>query len=172
MYKLIAATLVALFAVFIIFGDESRRPEEVARSEMPALFDFDLSSWVAPVVDVEKPRSTSGISDAEAIEIAMEAGRAHREGRKIAPFLGALVAAVETPSEPDTLEKTMWYVTGSTVNVRAGPGTGNPVVTQVRFGEAAEVLGDPDDGWVQIKPAGGETIGWISARFLDPEAPG
>ena len=175
MYKMIAATLVALYLVFTIFGDESRRPAEVARAEASPLSGFDFSDWITPVVETTTLPAIEGVSASEAIEIAMAAGRAHREDRKAEPLAGALVAAVEAPVEEvaeDPLDVTMWYVTGTTVNVRAGPGTSNPVVTQVSFGEAAEILTDTSEDWVQIRPQGGETTGWIATRFLNPTAPG
>ena len=174
MYKMIAATLVALYLVFTIFGDESRRPEAVARAEPSALSGFDFSDWITPVAATDTPRLDAGISEAEAIEIAIAAGRAHRANRKAETLTGALVAAVEAPAETaaDPLDAKMWYVTGTTVNVRAGPSTSNPVITQVSLGDAAEVLTDTSEDWVQIRPAGGDTTGWIATRFLNPAAPG
>ena len=177
MIKMIAATLAALYLVFLIFGDESRRPEEVARAETGPSFDFSFSDWIEPAVAPVVPRSTSDVSEAEAIEIALDAGRQHRDARKAEPLIGSLVAAVETVDAPtevadDPLDRSMWYVTGTTVNVRSGPGTSNPVVAQVRFGDAAEVLDEDASGWVQIRPEGGATIGWISSQFMSPNAPG
>lgn len=175
MYKMIAATLVALYLVFTIFGDESRRPAEVARAESAPLAGFDFSDWLVPAAAASaSPTITSRISEAEAIEIAMEAGRAYRANRKAEPLAGTLVAAVEAPADTasDPLDTKMWYVTGTKVNVRAGPGTSNPVVTQVSFGEAAEILTDTSEDWVQIRPEGGDTTGWIATRFMNPNAPG
>ena len=210
MFRMIIGTLVALYCVLLIFGDESRRPAEVAREEAP-LLEFDFASWIAPasVETSTLPASPatvvagSAISAGDAIEQALATGKAIRDKRKSEysldtmatvietpeaevetaseavtatveppePELDELVAAVETPEPETMLDTTVWYVTGSTVNVRSGPGTDNPVVTQVQLGDAAEVLGQ-FAGWVEIKPAGTDQVGWISGRFLQPEAPG
>ena len=174
MFKMIAATLVALYLVFLIFGDEARRPEEVAGAESSRSLDLNFSAWLQPAVASVTPRTASDISEAEAIQIALEAGRVYRSEKAAKPLVGELVAAVEAPSEStdDPLGKSMWYVTGTTVNVRSGPSTSDPVVTRVSFGDAAEVLSDTGEGWIQIRPEGGDTVGWISAQFLNPNAPG
>ena len=114
------------------------------------------------------------MSEREAIEVALAAGRTHRDGRSNRPPLGELVEAAEAaPAEAaDALDPDVWYVTGTTVNVRAGPGTGNAVVAQVSLGDAAEVLAESGDGWMQIRPEGSDTVGWISRRFMDQNAPG
>ncbi len=174
-FVLTAATLVALYGVFSIYGDEARRPEAPRASAGGSGPDFSLSDWLAPGEEiVVRQLPADAMSEREAIEVALAAGRAHRDGRSNAPLLGELIAAAEaTPSQmSDALAPEMWYVTGTTVNVRAGPGTGNPVVAQVRFGDAAEVLDDSGDGWIQIRPAGSDTVGWISGRFMDQNAPG
>lgn len=58
-------------------------------------------------------------------------------------------------------------VTGTAVNLRAGPSTANAVVGQVTLGQTVRVL-DPDrDGWAAIEnPATGNRA-FISSRFLD-----
>ncbi|MEM1386024.1 MAG: SH3 domain-containing protein [Pseudomonadota bacterium] len=50
------------------------------------------------------------------------------------------------------------------LNVRTGPGTGNPVVAGLAPGEVVDILQCSGDGWCQI--AGGGKEGWVSARFL------
>lgn len=56
-------------------------------------------------------------------------------------------------------------VTGSGVNVRAGPGTDFAVLTQVEMGTRVTVLG-LEDGWARVRlPDGRE--GYISTRFVE-----
>ena len=57
MFKMIAATLVALYLVFLIFGDEARRPEAVARAEPPRSLDLNFSAWLQPAVAPVTPRT-------------------------------------------------------------------------------------------------------------------
>ena len=117
------------------------------------------------------------MSDAEAVEMAMAASRTVREDRTANPTFrrGAetteLVAAVEEAVEAATSEAEFWYVSGSKVNLRQGPGTGNAVVAQVTLGTEALVL-DARDGWMQIETTDGATSGWIFGKFLKDQKPG
>lgn len=56
-------------------------------------------------------------------------------------------------------------VSGNRVNVRGGPGTNFQVVNKLVRGDAVEVLEDPGNGWVRLRPVGGGTVGWM-ADFL------
>jgi TonB family protein len=55
-------------------------------------------------------------------------------------------------------------VTASALNVRSEPSTDASVVTQVKKGQALDVLRD-GESWVNVRLAGGET-GWVAARFV------
>lgn len=57
-------------------------------------------------------------------------------------------------------------VTGNSVNVRTGPGTNFPVVTQVNKG-AVVTLKDSAFGWYRVVLADGSTTGWIAAWLLN-----
>ncbi|WP_147110837.1 SH3 domain-containing protein [Tateyamaria sp. syn59] len=56
-------------------------------------------------------------------------------------------------------------VTARSVNVRGGPGTDFSVVNRLTRGDAVEILQDPGNGWVKLRPVGGGTVGWM-ADFL------
>jgi len=56
-------------------------------------------------------------------------------------------------------------VTGASVNMRGGPGTNYSVIDQLMRGDKVEILQNPGDGWVQLRPIDGDAIGWI-AEFL------
>ena len=58
-------------------------------------------------------------------------------------------------------------VTGSRVNLRAGPSTSYDVVTKLRRGDDVEVLQDPGTGWVKLRAFDGNSVGWMSADFLE-----
>mgnify|MGYP001800324025 FL=1 len=70
------------------------------------------------------------------------------------------VAATPTATTGDLRQ-----VTGRSVNVRGGPGTDYSVVNRLVRGDQVEVLQDPGNGWVQLRPVGGGTVGWM-ADFL------
>ena len=174
-FILTAVTLVAIYGVFTVYGDAERRPDVTRASSEPSGEGLKLGDWLAPgEAIVTRKLPPDAMSEREAIEVALAAGRTHRDGRSNRPPLGELVEAAEAaPVEAaDALDPDVWYVTGTTVNVRAGPGTGNAVVAQVSLGDAAEVLAESSDGWMQIRPEGSDTVGWISRRFMDQNAPG
>lgn len=56
-------------------------------------------------------------------------------------------------------------VTGNRVNVRGGPGTGYSIVSRLTRGAEVEILQDPGDGWVKMRPVTGGPVGWM-ADFL------
>lgn len=56
-------------------------------------------------------------------------------------------------------------VTGASVNMRGGPGTSYAVIDRLLRGDKVEILQDPGAGWVQLRPVGSDTTGWI-AEFL------
>ncbi len=61
-------------------------------------------------------------------------------------------------------------VTGSRVNVRTGPGTNFPVVTQVNRGDMV-TLKDQAFGWYKVVLPDGATTGWIAGWLLNVGAP-
>ncbi|APX12579.1 SH3 domain-containing protein [Tateyamaria omphalii] len=79
--------------------------------------------------------------------------------------------AVITPVDfnaPATTEETVQEVrevSARNVNVRGGPGTNFSVVNKLTRGDAVEILQDPGNGWVKLRPVGGGTEGWM-ADFL------
>lgn len=61
-------------------------------------------------------------------------------------------------------------VTGNRVNVRTGPGTNFPVVTQVNKGDVV-TLKDQAFGWYRVVLSDGTTTGWIAGWLLSVGAP-
>ena len=74
-----------------------------------------------------------------------------------------VVAEVAPEPEP---ERIIWYVTGSRVNVREGPSTDYTVLGKVLYGDAAEIISDPDAEWVKIRIEGDGVEGYIAKRFM------
>ncbi|MDP5306805.1 SH3 domain-containing protein [Paracoccus spongiarum] len=82
---------------------------------------------------------------------------------------GAAPAPVAPP--PAGATGPILYVTGSRVNFRAGPSTGDRVIGALDGGAAVEALGPTDGAWVNIRDRDGR-IGYISGQFLSADAPG
>lgn len=191
MIKYVAVTLASLYGVLLVFGEESRR-EVVTRDTTGPVFNLSLASIVPQVEtsSIDAVRSDNLIDESEAVAHAIEAGRKIRNGLKQHEPLMGLVTAVEQASDAAVIEASvavvamegadasaaaedvqpMWYVSGSRVNLRAGPGTGNAVVAQLGFGTEAEVLSDTSSDWIQIRTADG-TGGWIYSTFLTDQPP-
>ncbi|MEM9344678.1 MAG: SH3 domain-containing protein [Pseudomonadota bacterium] len=75
------------------------------------------------------------------------------------------LAAVASPARVDRTP--LWTVTGSTVNLRSGPGTGHGVVATASQGETYRPLSDTASSWIEIELADGSSA-WIYAKFLAP----
>ena len=181
LFKLSAATLAAFVAVLHFAGDMSG-PEVARASNAPEATGLSLAAFsLAPDREASVRRSRSLVSEDEAVRLALEAGARVRAERDIAPLRGAVVAAVQSSdmqSDADPVDVLVpdermatWIVTGNSVNLRNGPGTGNAVVGQVSLGTKADVL-ETQDGWHRIRTADGTSSGWIFGKFLDEQQPG
>jgi hypothetical protein len=74
------------------------------------------------------------------------------------PALAAQAAVVAAPVEQ--------YVTGSTVNVRAGPSANTESLARLDRGEAVLVLASDTPGWSMIRIEGDGLEGYVATRFL------
>jgi len=83
----------------------------------------------------------------------------------VAPEPAPEPVVAEITPEPEP-ERTIWYVTGSRVNVREGPSTNYTVLGKVLYGDAAEIISDPDADWVKIRIEGDGVEGFIMKRFM------
>lgn len=171
MFKLIAVTLAAFYVVLTVFGDESRRVDIDTTQAITDNVSLTTLASFAQTEEIEVARlGPDDLSEAEAVAMALEAGRAYRAERQTTPLRGAPViakasATTDAPAATEQSAADIWEVTGSRVNLRAGPGTGNAVVGQLSLGAEAEVLGE-GDGWYQIRTVDGGTSGWIYGKFL------
>ncbi len=83
----------------------------------------------------------------------------------IAPETAPEPVVAEVTPEPEP-ERIIWFVTGSRVNVREGPSTDYIVLGKVLYGDAAEIISDPNDEWVKIRIEGDGVEGYIAKRFM------
>ncbi|MBY5934479.1 SH3 domain-containing protein [Tateyamaria omphalii] len=102
--------------------------------------------------------------------VATDVALSEEEPTVILPSL-IMDTAVITPVDfnaPDTAEESVQevrQVSARSVNVRGGPGTNFSVVNRLTRGDAVEILQDPGNGWVKLRPVGGGIVGWM-ADFL------
>lgn len=178
MFRLIVVAVAAVFGILYVFGGEERRVE-VSRQAADEATGFTLAALELPQIENTLVRTRDfGLSDEEAVRLALKASADIRAGRTSAPLYGVVAAvdaagisAAAAPISPEQAPSPMWYVTGSSVNLRAGPGTANAVVGRLGYGAQAEVL-DDQDGWYQIRTTNGDVSGWIFGKFLADNRPG
>ncbi|MEM8879255.1 MAG: SH3 domain-containing protein [Pseudomonadota bacterium] len=80
-------------------------------------------------------------------------------------------AAAEPPSADVSDGATSLYVTGTRVNLRAGPSTEAEIVTALTQGSETELLAEAEDGWLQIRDIATGVEGFMSGDFLSTQAP-
>ncbi|HBQ36199.1 MAG TPA: hypothetical protein DD729_05080 [Rhodobacteraceae bacterium] len=68
-------------------------------------------------------------------------------------------------------KRIVWYITGTRVNVREGPSTSYAVLDKVAYGEAFEVVSDPNADWIKIRIEGDGVEGYIVKRFTTEKDP-
>lgn len=77
--------------------------------------------------------------------------------------------------EPEPLpagaENPIWYVTATSVNVRAAPSTEAEILDKLALGEATLLLEQVDAEWARITIQGDGLEGYVALRYLSPEAP-
>jgi len=65
-----------------------------------------------------------------------------------------------------------FVVSAGSLNVRGGPGTGNPPVAGSPLAQGTRVQAlETQDGWTRIVVPGATVSGWVSAQYLRPAAP-
>ena len=121
MLKYLVAAPAAFFFVMLIFGDEARR-SDVTRNVQEEMTEMSFAAFARPESNETTKKLTSMVTDSEVIELAIQAGKSHCQGRRDAP-LRDLVAAIEDDAGQEVIADG-WYVSGERVNLRAGPETG------------------------------------------------
>lgn len=81
------------------------------------------------------------------------------------------IVEAETETEPAVNLLPVLYVTGSKVNMRGGPSTGDAIVGSLTRGTAVDFLGEVADGWSQIIVINTGATGFMSSQFLSPDQP-
>ncbi|MBY6002883.1 SH3 domain-containing protein [Salipiger bermudensis] len=128
-----------------------------AKADRPAVDKLGVT--LASAAAVPQP----AVEPEKAVEVAA------LDTRSDATVEGATVERVVFGAEPEPVlapELDLRRVTGNVVNMRNGPSTGFPVVSQLRRGDEVEVLADPGEGWVKLQVLETNRVGWMSARFL------
>jgi hypothetical protein len=86
---------------------------------------------------------------------------------RVKPITTAVESAMAAVMEPRIVR-----VTGSSVNLRAGPSTSTSVLARLTRDARAEVLDEAADGWFRIRDLASGTEGFMSGDFLTAVNPG
>jgi len=185
MFRLTFTLAAALYAGFVIWGDPTAIATD-AEGEAPTLTmaaSAEGANFDRPVIletnassRAQVARDDSALPDAAFIAASAPAPRSYDEPRLIgAPTRISLTApaieaapALEVAVVSDTGLDERMKVSGSRVNLRSGPSTGNGVIDSLVRGTVVEQLGDPGNGWVELRDVSTGVTGYMAARFLEP----
>ncbi|MDO5658659.1 MAG: SH3 domain-containing protein [Paracoccus sp. (in: a-proteobacteria)] len=162
MFKLIFLTLGALFLVLTVYGDGEGRQASASRAQ--------TGTTAAPASDAV---SLQNLLPSDKPELIVEV---QQTPEQVQPFpgpalqsspeyAGAEPAAPEQEQTEDSL-----FVSGNSVNFRAGPTTNDRVIGALRRGAMVTAIGATGGEWVQIRDAEGRE-GYMAARFLQATRP-
>lgn len=175
MIKMSIHTLIAVFLVMLIAGNDNSAPSapvtNIARASQPdllpaALYDaakIDPSGIarnqsdpvLTPAALTATPNTPATITPLAARRMPGPALRPSPEYRTAAP-----ATATDNPA--------LWVVDATALNVRSGPSTGHGVLDRLTRGEEVLVLSDNGAGWLQIRIEGDGVEGWVSRKLLRP----
>ncbi|MDO5529358.1 MAG: SH3 domain-containing protein [Paracoccus sp. (in: a-proteobacteria)] len=161
MFKLIFATLAAIFAVLTIYGDGDGRQLAAAEPQPGAAEAAPASANGAALLPADKPEIITEVVQTEP-ERPRFAGPALRPSPE---FAGA-----EPPEDQPEPDENSLFVTGNSVNFRAGPTTSDRVIGALTRGTMVTALGGREGEWVQVQDAQGRT-GYMAAQFLSETRP-
>ncbi len=175
MFKLTALLCAAMFAVFLIAGEDrgQLRPglanaslvadvAPVAAEPAPVLVAAPAPAPVAPSADVASVDTPVTVTQVTTPETASE----------IADTVFSLAnygdqpAADQTASASSDNVGNLAYVDAESVNVREGPGTENAVLTRLGRGEAVTIVATDASGWARIRIEGDGIEGYMSMDYL------
>lgn len=184
MFKYTFTLAAALYAGFVVWGEPQDLGSAEAATQTPLIATTADARYTAPVIlgdgatdaVVTRAATETVVPDAATIAASTPAPSAGQVRPRLIgePVVVNLVRpAVATTTDDDTtaaaeLSGERLRVTGSRVNMRSGPSTGNPVVGSLAEGTVAERLGDDQGGWVEIRDTATGRTGFMSARFLAP----
>lgn len=164
MFRLILLTIGGLFAVLLFFGGHD--PSTPQSLPPPAVQAADEPEDQAPVV-------VDGVSLTTIAAPVADSASAPQRPRFAGPRLQPSPehrASSATAAEEATIPANALYVTGTAVNLRAGPTTEANIVAKLSRGTPVEPLGPTSGAWIQLRTMDGNR-GFMSASFLSPNNP-
>ncbi|TFL17488.1 SH3 domain-containing protein [Jannaschia formosa] len=180
MMKLTFTLAAALYVGFVIWGQpiENDLERDVATPVIASVVPTETAEFDRPTIlglspsEPQVTRTVVAAPDPAVVAASAPAPSAPTPRLIGEPVVVSLVApaAAATPetaaaAEPGT--EGLLRVTGSRVNMRSGPSTSNDVVDSLPRGTLAEAIGEPVDGWQEIRDVSTGLTGFMAARFLE-----
>ncbi len=143
----------------VIVADAAPNPVQPETTAQDGVFRtaMGLDLTIAAVID------PSDIALDDATEVA--AIRTERFADPDAQADTVMASASEAEPEPALL---LVAVSGSSVNLRAGPSTNDGILGALFRGEQAEVIATLETGWAHIRVVDTGVEGYMATRFLEP----
>lgn len=179
MLKLTMTLAAALYAGFVIWG----APTDVAENTFvaqPAVISTASADFDRPVIlqtqEDDAVVTRAAVTSTEVPSAAAIAASAPEPRSVQRRMIGEpVVVSLVRPTNPapgstgDAVPREgLFVVTGSTVNMRSGPSTGNAVIDSLVQGTLTEALGEEVDGWIEVRDITTGLSGFMAARFLEP----
>jgi len=176
MFKLIMTTLVGIGLVLTIGGrdvTDAQMSQNLA-DDTPVVTrgQHNTSEIALTVAAVQAPQVQPKAQPVQPVQPAKAATQGLRQLEIPAVFAASAAStgpvAGSREMKPELSQSNVFVVSGSRVNVRAGPSTQFGVVGQVIRGDLAMVVEETSNGWARIRIEGDGVEGYMSTRFLDP----
>ncbi len=125
----------------------------------------------APAVAAPKPAAPARLMAVPVTLASASAPQTPAEQAEAAARLMASKLARPTPAAAHLKTEAFptAFVSGTTVNMRAGPSTRHGVVAKLTSGTEVYDMGATDSGWSQIKVVDTGARGFMASRFLVPQ---
>lgn len=160
------------------------RPLQAAAANAPAPLDdgdtttrnaVEIAGVVPEFLVLDKALDTQATAvkpqtaAADAADLAAE-GNARLANLTLAEPATFAQAAGYAPTSEETGQteaaRDLRQITGTSVNMRAGPGTGYGVMGRVTRGTEVEVLESYNSGWLRLRVIENSSIGWVAASLV------
>lgn len=148
--------------------------ETIQQVSAPAVANETVATEVVATMNAEAvtaPATHTPSAGLMVVPVALTSSDAPLTAAEKAEAAARLMASSVTSTKPavsaqDTSSDNYLYVSGTTVNMRAGPSTSFGVVSKLTRGTEVINMGDAGDGWSQIKVVDTGARGFMASKFL------
>jgi hypothetical protein len=168
MLRLTLMLSAAIYAGLVIYSERAPRPGPESAALVTRGGLIDATAPVAPAQGVPSDRLTT--ADGRILTIAAVIDPVALDDGRTAVHLVSTRGAetVVASASAGRPELPLVEVTGASVNLRAGPSTGDRVLDALGRGVQVELIASLGNGWAQIRTVETGLEGYMADRFLAP----